>query len=74
MKVVLRVIDIDGQETHDIDSAGAAIRNAGDYMTFEVRPGEWVSRLMTVRRGFRFSADEVVVEPEVSALEDDEDA
>lgn len=74
MKVVLRVVDIDGQETHDVVTDGAAIPNADDYVTFEVRPGEWVTRLVTVRRGFRFSADEVVVELEVTALEDDEEA
>ena len=75
MKVVLRVVDIDGHEIHDIvlDDV-AAIPNADEYITFEVRPGEWLTRLVTVRRGFRYSSGEVVVELEVSALEDDEEA
>jgi hypothetical protein len=75
VKVVLHVVDIDGQEMHDIVLDGvAAIPSADDHVTFEVRPGEWITRLVTVRGGYRFEKDAVIVELEVSALDDDEEA
>lgn len=74
MRVVLRIRDIDGTEMHDIIlDDGAAIPDVEDRITFEVRPGEWITRQVTVREGFRYAADEVTVGLEVTALHDDEE-
>jgi hypothetical protein len=43
-------------------------------VTFEVRPGEWRTRHISVRRGIRYEPDRVVVELELTSLEDDEEA
>lgn len=72
MKVVLKLVDIDGTEVHEIEMDVAAIPNAEDYVTFEVKPGEWITRYVSVRRSFRFSPDEVIVELELTSLDDDE--
>ena len=74
MKVVLKLVDIDGQEVHEIVLDGPAIPDAQDCITFEVRPGEWLTRYVSVRRGIRYEADRVVVELELTSLEDDEEA
>jgi hypothetical protein len=75
MRVILRVRDIDGQNMHDIVlDGGAPIPAVEDYITFEVRSGEWVTREVTTREGFRYEDDVVIVGLEVTALEDDEEA
>ena len=74
MKVTLKLVDIDGHEIHEIILDGAAIPDAEDYITFEVRPGEWLTRYVSVRRGIRYAGDEVIVELELASLDDDEEA
>ena len=75
MRVILRLRDIDGQEMHDIElDGGGPIPSVGDYITFEVRTGEWITREVTAREGFRYAEDVVTVGLEVTSLDDDEEA
>ena len=74
MNIVLRMVDVDGQESRDIRlGEAAAIPDADEVVVYELHPGEWITRRVSVRRYLRYSADEVLVELEVVALEDDED-
>jgi hypothetical protein len=75
VKVVLRIIDYDAEESTDVVlEGGAPMPAVDDVITFEVRPGEWISKYVSEKHAIRYSPDEVVFEVGVTALDDDEEA
>ena len=75
MRLVLRIMDYDSEKKTDVLlDGGAPIPTVDDYVTFEVHPGEWTTRLVVERHYLRYSPEEVLVEVAVSSLDDDEES
>jgi hypothetical protein len=71
-RLILRILDSDAQQIYEIEAA-AVVPEVDSTITFEIAPGEVVTRYVSSLGAIRYRADAVIVEIDTSPLADDED-
>jgi hypothetical protein len=72
-RLILRILDSDAQVIHEIQAAEPIMPPIDRTITFEIAPGEVVTRYVSAFGAIRYDADAVIVEIDTSPLDDDED-
>jgi hypothetical protein len=73
-RLILRILDSDAQQIYEIEAAAPIMPRVDDTITFQVAPGEEVTRYVSALGAIRYRADSVLVEIDTSPLDDDEEA
>jgi hypothetical protein len=72
-RLILQILDSDAQVIHEIRAAEPIQPPVDSTITFEIAPGEVVTRYVSSWGAIRYTTDAVIVEIDTSPLDDDED-
>ena len=71
-RLILRILDSDAQQIVEIEAAVPVVPEIDRTITYEIAPGEVVTRYVSAIGATRYERDAVIVEIDTTPLDDDE--